>query len=289
MTIKKSVLVIGAGGFTGRYVTEALQEAMSWVPFNGTAEGVNILDCKSFTSAVERIKPDAIINLAAVSTLSTNNVPQVYQLNGLAVVNMLDALARINFQGRFITASSALVYGANTPAPIAEVAALRPEHHYSVAKAMADRACEIYREKLDVVVSRPFNCIGIGHQSSFVVPKIVSHFRKRENSISLGNVDSQRDFVDIRDVANMYLAVLNTEATPSVINFCSGKATSIQELISRLSVLTGHKMSIHIDQKYVRENDNPYMCGDNTRLLSLDFDYQYDLNQTLDWMYKDQS
>ena len=284
MAKEKSVLIIGAGGFTGRYVSDVVRASEGWVAYEGTAEGIDILDARTLLSAVERIKPDAIINLAAVSALHTDNVPLVYRLNGLAVVEALYTLDSIGFQGRFVTASSALVYGSDTPEPITELSPLKPEHHYSIAKATADKACEMYQDKLDVVVTRPFNCIGIGHKSSFVVPKIVSHFRQGLKSIRLGNVSSQRDFVDIRDVSLMYLAILNAPSPPPAINLCSGKSTSILDLIECLQEISGQKIDIRVDPDLVRKKDSPFMCGDNSRLLSLPFEYQYGLDQTLKWM-----
>ena len=193
MPAPKKILVIGARGFTGQYVFQALQEAPDFKPVDSRGLGVDILDLKTFKNAVETTKPDGIINLAAVSTLNLENIPLIYEMNAYAIAKILDYLSKIEFSGRFINASSALVYGSNTPAPIVETAALYPEHHYAIAKSMADQCINLYFPELDSIVARPFNCIGLGHKASFVVPKIVNHFRQKAASITLGTTTVRPD------------------------------------------------------------------------------------------------
>jgi len=280
----KRILVIGANGFTGRHVFRALENDPDFLPVNSHNHGVDITKVETFRKAVLDINPSAIINLAAISTLDEDNIPLIYDMNSHSIVRMLDCLKQLNFAGRFINASSALVYGQNTPKPILETQTLNPGQHYSVSKAMADQCMVLYRSSIDAIVVRPFNCIGLGHKPSFVVPKIVAHFRKKETEIVLGNTEIQRDFVDIRDVANMYVAALRADNPPNIINFCSGKATSLDVIIQTLKRVTNHEMDVRFDQAFARSVDNLYMCGDNSRLKSLPFEYSYSLENTLSWM-----
>ena len=284
---KRTALVIGAGGFTGRHVFQRLLGSREWTPVSAREHAVDILDPDTLRRAVDRVKPDAIINLAAIATLDQNNIPLIYQMNGMAIVEILAMLARIGFQGRFVNASSSLVYGSRTPESIRETQLLLPEHHYAIAKAMADRCCLNYRDVLDVVVARPFNCIGRGHKPDFVVPKIVSHFRERRSTIELGGTTNRRDFVDVRDVAGMYEAVISCARPPPIVNFCSGTASSIEDIIATLTDITGHRIEVSHNPAFMRSVDSPFMCGDNRQLLALPFTYQYLLRDTLAWMLDD--
>jgi len=283
---EKKVLIIGANGFTGQYVYSALQKSSTWAPVSGRDLNINILDTSSFVLAVERIKPAAIINLAAVSTLNEDDIPLIYEMNGTAIIRIFDYLRKINFSGRIINASSALVYGMETPELIDEGDCLRPYHHYACAKAMADQASLLYKNQLDIVVSRPFNCIGVGHTKGFVVPKLISHFRDGASSIELGDIDVKRDFIDIRDIARMYEAVLKSDRPDPIINFCSGTATSIRDIFDTLVEITGHSMQIIQNKELFRPTENRLMCGKNNRILAASFEYSYSLSDTLRWMLK---
>jgi len=283
---KKPVLIIGSGGFTGRYVFQVLQRSANFLPISGKDAGIDIRKIETVDAAIEKIKPAGIINLAAVSTLDLDNIPLIYEMNAYAIIEILDLLRKKGFTGRFVNASSALVYGSNTPKLICEEHPLDPEHHFAVAKVMADQAMGLYREHIDAIAARPFNCIGLGHKASFVVPKIISHFQKRAEEIVLGTTSVKRDFVDIRDVARMYEAVLNADNPNPILNFCSGRATSIDDIVETLRVITGHPIKVGFDKTLTRAVENPLMCGDNRHLLALPFEYHYSLRDTLSWMLK---
>ena len=278
------VLLIGSSGFTGRYVGEELRRTPDFEVLDGNAFAIDIRRTETFASAVDRAKPDAIINLAAVSTLSLDDIGDIYEMNGFAVVRMLEHLKRIDFVGRFVNASAAYVYGDCTPEMIREDDCLRPTNHYACAKAMADHTARLYEGELDLVVARPFNCIGIGHGTSFVVPKIISHFRDRLPTIELGAVGNKRDFVDIRDIARMYRAVLAAQSPPAAINFCSGKPVSIADIVAEMVDVTGHPIEIVTNPDFVRTQDNPLMYGDISRLKAIGFEQRYSLKDTLLWM-----
>jgi len=147
---------------------------------------------------------------------------------------------------------------------------------------------EQYKCHLNAIAVRPFNCIGVGQNETYVVPKLVSHFRNEFSEIKMGNVDVRRDFVDVRDVARMYLALIQSDLNPSAVNFCSGKATSIKEIIEILAHISGKNISIIQDKSLFRENENKYICGDDTLLKSLPFRCSYSLTDTLNWMLENQ-
>ena len=281
---KRSILIIGAGGFIGHHLFRHMEQSTNWRPIDARQHGLDLLNLGSVRRTLDVTKPHDVVNLAAVSTLNESDIPLIYRLNGLAIVELADYLRRIEFTGRLINTSSCLVYGMDTPNPVSEGHPLEPVHHYAIAKAMADQCLAQFVPELDCVSVRPFNVIGKHQDPGFVVSKLVSKFRERRQSVVLGDTGSRRDFVDVRDVAAMYEAVLSADRPPPAVNFCSGVATSIDEMLKLLSQATGHQMEVVRDSQLMRSSDNRSMCGDNRVLLGLGFAYRYSLQDTLDWM-----
>ena len=66
----------------------------------------------------------------------------------------------------------------------------------------------LFADRFPIVVVRPFNYTGPGQREPYLVPKIVRHFAQRAPVIELGNIDSERDFLDVRTVADAYARLL---------------------------------------------------------------------------------
>ena len=280
------VLVIGERGFTGRHVMARLQETPDrWQPIGGRASGLDLTQPQSIAKCIADVRPDAVINLGAIATLDVTDRDRIFAVNGFGVLNLLEGLAAANFQGRFITASSVYVYGTGLPRePLSESRMPRPHNLYACAKLLAESLCGLYRDQCSVVVTRPFNAIGRGHRETFLVPKLVQHFRERRPEIELGNTDVARDYTDVRDLAAMYELLLEAESPPECVNLCNGVAVSIATLIERLSAITGHSIRTLVNPSFTRQNDVTYACGATDRLRALGFQWKHSLDATLEWM-----
>ena len=251
----KKIIIIGSRGFIGKYVLEEIATKKNINIYEGYKEKINILDINSFKKSIRKIKPDVVINLAAFSHLDQSSYEDIFQMNCLSVIKILDFLIEENFQGKFINTSSALVYGSQTKSLIREDAPLKPEHAYAIAKASIDQLIKINQTKLDAVSVRPFNCIGRDHRMDYVVPKIIKHFAEKKEEIELGNIHSRRDFVDVRDVARMYWTVCKSNLMPPAVNLCSGKSTSILKIINLLEEISDHKIKVNVNSKLFRKID----------------------------------
>ena len=127
------------------------------------------------------------MNLAAISDLDKYPLSTIYDNNAFSIVRILELLKDINYQGRFINTSSSLVYNTINNELYSEHDALKPRHHYSCAKAMIDNMFSIMGNELDLLSVRPFNCIGVGQSSRYVVPKIIKHFKNKNSCIEFGS------------------------------------------------------------------------------------------------------
>ena len=144
-----------------------------------------------------------------------------------------------------IHVGSGLVYGESAKAGRAldENALLAPIDEYSATKAAADLALgALSRARLKCIRLRPFNHIGPGQSEAFVVPAFAMQIARIEAGLAppvirVGNLDAQRDFLDVRDVANAYALVMkNLERMGSgtVLNIASGIPRRISDILASL-------------------------------------------------------
>jgi nucleoside-diphosphate-sugar epimerase len=249
------VLVIGSRGFTGRYLLKvlplaALNVVESW------RFGLDLRDPKSIMRCLRATSPDIVVNLGAISAVGNADMRALYEINAFGMLNLLEALNASDFRGRLVFASSANIYGRQTGGVVDESFCARPVNHYAVSKTMAESYCRMFSgSAMEIVIVRPFNCIGAGQSEDFVVAKSVRHFREKRDCIEMGNIDVRRDFIDIRDVADMYRLVITAPEVPPVIQFCSGSTWSIREIIAALETITGHSVRIGVNPSVVRSND----------------------------------
>ncbi|MCA1714229.1 MAG: GDP-mannose 4,6-dehydratase, partial [Gammaproteobacteria bacterium] len=156
-------------------------------------------------------------------------------------------------------------------------------NHYGASKLAMEAVVSASREQLPCVVTRPFNYTGPGQAGHFLVPKIVAHFAKRADRIELGNIDVERDFLDVRSVSILYARLLGCDAAVgATVNLCSGRSVTIRDLMARLQRLTGHHMQVAVNPELVRAREIPRLVGCNARLRSLIGDWpDIYLDQTL--------
>lgn len=281
---ERTVLMFGASGFTGRHLAGCLAKSGRWIVKDARALGADLTDIGSLARAVDSARPDAVVNLAARSSVTESDLRLLYDVNAFGWRNLLTVLVERQFRGRVIFASSANIYGNKTDGLIVEQRAPDPANHYGLSKVLAERFSLLDGVGLDLVTTRPFNCIGVGQAPGFLVPKLVAHFAERRPRIELGALDVERDFVDIRDAAAAYRLLLEADAPPPVVHIASGRAVSIQALIDILRGLTGHAMEVAVNQAFIRPNDLRYQCGDVSRLAALGFIPRYTVTDTLSWM-----
>jgi len=118
-----------------------------------------------------------------------------------------------------------------------------------------------------------------------LLPKIVAHFRRREPVIELGNLNVARDFSDVRTVAKAYRRLLEVRPVGETVNVCSGKATSLRDVLALVCEISGQEIEVQVNPAFVRRNDVTELCGDASKLCSLVGDLESPaLSDTLRWM-----
>jgi nucleoside-diphosphate-sugar epimerase len=287
------VLLTGAHGFTGAYVRAEL-EAAGYRVVGGTigARGgsgevdldiTSVDDCRR---AMEQVRPDYLVHLAAISFVQHQNAEAFYRVNVIGTLNLLQALADAKITPRCVLiASSANVYG-NAAGILSESQPPQPVNHYAASKLAMEHMVRTWCDRLPIVVTRPFNYTGVGQETRFLVPKIVSHFVSRKPVIELGNLDVERDFSDVRTVARAYRGLLEQACAGEVVNVCSGRPFSLRGIIAMMQQIAGYEIEVRVNQAFVRLSDVKTLVGsaDKLRALVGAID-QIPLPQTLHWMY----
>lgn len=285
----RHALLTGAGGFSGPFVAESLRRRGFFVDELRRADnnGLDLRDRKGLDDFLRQKSYECVVHLAGVSNVQHDEVEEIYTANLLGTRNLLAAIHASGWTPKVvILASSAHVYGTTTREnPIEEVENFNPSSDYAVSKAAMEYVAAMWLKKLPVTITRPFNYTGVGQSTNFVVSKIVEHFRNGAERIKLGNIDAERDISDVRDVAEAYAMLAASPSPGTVFNICSGRSTSIRNVIDACRQITGRDVVVECDQTLMREGEVNRLAGSNEHLLrkypSLSF---RPLQETLTWM-----
>jgi nucleoside-diphosphate-sugar epimerase len=291
----KRALITGLRGFTGYYMARELSAAGYQVygtALPGDAAGpdvlaVDMLDRASVAAAVEQVRPDVVVHLAGIAFVAHNDADQMYRVNVIGTRNLLEALAACSHTpSSVLLASSANIYGNAQVPVIDENVAPSPANDYAVSKLAMEHMARLWMNKLPITIARPFNYTGVGQSENFLLPKIVSHFRKGAARIELGNLAIARDFSDVRMVAQSYRRLLAAAPSGEAFNVCSGHAHSLQSLIDTMSDIAGYRIDVQVNPAFVRANDVLTLTGSNARLAgAIGKITPIPLVETLRWMY----
>ena len=291
----RRVLVTGIDGFTGRYVQVELESA-GWEVFGTTTSNsagdshyrqADIRELAHLREIVADVQPDAVIHLAGLAFVGQGDANAFYDVNLLGTRNLLVALAEaIKPPKCVVLASSANVYGNTAGGVLSEAAPMNPANDYALSKLAMEYMARLWQDKLPIVIARPFNYTGVGQSESFLLPKIVAHFRRRAEKIELGNLDVWRDFSDVRAVAHAYSRLLEVHAVGETVNICSGRLYSLREVLDMAERITGYRMHVEVNPAFVRESEVRTLCGSPARLQALIGKWESPpLEVTLRWMF----
>jgi GDP-4-dehydro-6-deoxy-D-mannose reductase len=249
------VLVTGIGGFVGPWLARALaargHEAVGLVrpgdepPTGVVGHRADVTERGQVEGVLRDACPDAIIHLAAVSFVpeAEGDPDLAYRINLGGTLALLAATRAVTPQARVLYVGSSDAYGAvlRSELPVTEDVPFRPLSVYGATKAAADIAAGQWARStgLDVVRARPFNHTGPGQRASFVCAAIARQIARiecgeQEPVVTVGNADPVRDFSDVRDVMDGYVALLERGTTGEAYNLCAGEGVSIAEVIALL-------------------------------------------------------
>lgn len=278
----KRILLTGAAGFTGLRFTEAAQQA-GYLVHPLVAD---LTDTKAVAAETAAASPDYVVHLAGISAVTHTDEEAIYRVNLFGTLNLLKALVALpQAPQRVLLVSSANVYGNTDKSPIDESVYPAPVNHYAMSKLAMEYMSATFGDRLPLVIVRPFNYTGAGHDTRFVIPKLVEHFAQRKTSVELGNSNVEREFNDVRTVCDAYLRLLQLGKPGQVYNVCSGRPVSLMSVINTLKNITNHDLQIKVNPAFVRANEVHSLCGNPAKLEACIGKLKHpSLEETLRWM-----
>lgn len=252
------ILCIGSRGFIASHLLPLLP---------GDVLGLDLLDGNDVLSpeTAEKVRafdPEVVYHLAALHFVPwcREHPEETLRTNVDGTWAMLRACGPS--LRTFVLASSAAVYGfAATPRK--ETSSVQPVDVYGRSKVLAERELmdeAVERPSVRFVAARLFNVIGQGDATAHVLPEIVAGARKGK-TLSLGNIDTRRDYVHADDVAEALVFLTQHARTGhSIWNVGTGVGTSVHELIGEVGKVVGETPAFSVDETKVRADDGDLFC-----------------------------
>ncbi|MBF0482913.1 MAG: NAD(P)-dependent oxidoreductase [Desulfovibrionaceae bacterium] len=247
-------LLTGAGGFCGRRLRARLGELGHETFTMGLGPGLaashvrlrSVTDLAAMRGAVARIRPDAVFHLAGTRDADPGVLTAVNEDYARA---LLTSLAQAEISGcRVVVFGSAAEYG-DVPAdrlPVAEDEPCRPATAYGASKLRQTEAALAMKDSgLCVVVARPFNVIGPGLSEELALGRFAARIAaiargECEPVVHTRDLGGSRDFIDVRDVAELALKLaLAPAAAGQIVNLCTGVETPVRAALTHMLRLAG--------------------------------------------------
>jgi GDP-4-dehydro-6-deoxy-D-mannose reductase len=285
------VVITGANGFVGPHVARELVRnghdvvgiGLGVAPTGFAQLPVEYL-AHDLAESWPRVSADAVLHLAGLSAVgpSFQNPQRYINLNSVLVTLMCEALLGAISPPHIVVVSTGAVYAPGVD--LAETARVEASSPYAVSKLLVESQCEYYRRRgLKITTVRPFNHIGPGQQAGFLIPDLIAGLG-RGGALRAGNLDTKRDYTDVRDVARAYRMIL--ESPPSdepTLNVCSRKTMSGRDMLKTLVELMALPFpEVELDSSRVRPGDPEEISGENALILeSVGWSPEIGIEQTL--------
>jgi GDP-4-dehydro-6-deoxy-D-mannose reductase len=307
-----NILITGISGFVGGHLAEFIVRLATSHNIYGTTLGpipdyfsqfdnkfieltcnCNLTNKDNAIEVVRHSQPEIVFHLAGIASIADawQDAERVLTNNIVGQLNILEAVRIVKPDAKILVVSSADVYGkiGMDEIPVTENNDLRPCSPYSVSKLAQEHLCYQYRDNcgLQTIIVRPFNHIGPRQQGNFVVPNFARQIaaieaNRQEPVLHVGNLASERDFTDVRDIVEAYwlLAVMGTPG--ETYNVASGSAIKIEELLEILLGYSKTRIDVRQDPSLMRPSDTPIMIGSAKKLeADTGWKTKRDIKQTL--------
>jgi nucleoside-diphosphate-sugar epimerase len=286
MNNEKIIFITGIAGFFGKHLSKLyLQNGYSVIGYdikqpdfshgnfifiNGDLSETNkILTCIKF------YKPNYFIHLAGL--IKSKSVKLLYEINVFGLHSLCEAISLSELRPHVALISSSAVYNLSYN-KISENYAILPVTDYGLTKKIQEDIVMNYSKRgfFSCKIFRPFNLIGYGMPQDLAISSFVEKLLKAKQlgtrSIEVGNLVSIRDYIDIRDAADIIYQLFDDKNSDfEVINVCSGVGYKIADILKICCNIIDFNPEILVNNNFFQKNDIEYQVG-NTDKLSQYYD-----------------
>jgi len=245
------ILCTGSAGFIGKHTCELLykydygvmgidkNDVHPSTVSNYQRRALNILECDDLSRAFDEWKPEAILHLAANSSLRKGIEDPVYDArnNIIGTINVLQEMKNHGCK-RIVFASTSAVYSSTYADLRTEGDPIEPITPYGISKA----ACEMYirASGLDYAILRYANVYGPGQKpigENILIARALAYFSNGAEFQINGDGFQTRDWIYVEDVARANLMALESDIVNLVANISTNKITCVGEIVGMLMAM----------------------------------------------------
>jgi len=295
--MKKKVIVTGVTGQDGSHMVDYLLKETDHDIFGGIRRlsvpnhrnishitssrfkliNLDLTDQHSIQSAIINHKPNYFINFAAQSFVGVSwDFPgQTFSTNANSVLHILEGIKNHKPDCRFYNAGTSEEFGNVDYSPQDSKHPMKPRSPYGASKCAARFLIKVYRESFDLFATQCwlFNHEGTRRGIEFVTRKISDgiakiHFSlergETPKAIVLGNIDSERDWMDAEDAVRVIWQILNGDK-PREYVIGTGETNSIRKFIEigmRTINISGRWEGSGLDERYIYNGNELVMISE---------------------------
>jgi len=302
------VMVTGAQGFVGQYVIAEIRRSLGaqveiiatgrvhcFDEELGTVEKLDITEAATVDRLVARLQPTHIVHLAGLSTIVAAAADEdlAWRVHLFGTLHLARAVMQYVPNCTILNVGSGQIYGSAGASgkAVDEETLLAPTNVQMASKAAADLALgALAADGLRCIRLRPFNHTGPRQSEKFVLPNLAMQIAKiraglQPAHLQAGNLEAERDFLDVRDVAAAYVrAVMLSDKIVSgtVLNIASGIPRRIRNLLETMIEMSGVNVTVGYDQSRERPTDIRRFVGNASKAQQLlRWAPQYSIEETL--------
>lgn len=276
-------LITGSSGFIGSHLTDELEEngyevVRCDLKKTENTVAMDIMNLEMIQGVLEKYQPDVLINMAGQANVGLSwKKPQLtVQLNTVGLINILEAVRASNPNIRVIAVGSSDEYGSleERGANVTEEIPVKPITPYAISKQAQELFAQLYVRSygMDICMIRLFNLGGAGQAKGYIISDFSSGIAEieagKKEFMSVGNLESARDFTHVKDACRAVRLVAEKGHTGEVYNISSGVTHKAQEVLDKLVSMAKVPIDVRQDPARMRPSDTPVVCGNHDKLTS---------------------